>query len=74
MLEPRRNSNTAEIIYGSLKGKDNESMSEGKGVNNYVRMHELLGSICEAQNGPEVIMMLSTSDLKEAEALALLFL
>ena len=67
-------STVSEIIYGSLRGKDHQAMGEGDDVNNYVRMHDLLGSICEAQNGPEVIKMLSTSDLKDAEALALLFL
>lgn len=67
-------SNTKEIVYGSLTGKDHQAMTDGEDSNQYTKMHDLLGSMCEAQNGPEVIKMLKASDIKEAEALALLFL
>lgn len=63
-----------ELIYAEIEGNDQSAMPTGKKINEYSRMHGLLGSMCELPQGASYVKSLRSSDGKTAVALSILFL
>lgn len=66
------NATVTKLTYAEMRGKDHAAMS--KDSTEYVKMTQLLGSMCETSGGYSAVEQLRSSDRKIAEALALLFL